>query len=131
MIFTTRKMLIIPAKPQPEIRRFFGLFYLQNLKDGGVLGDDVDVCRNSVGDTHEDVDAIFGVGHEHLKDKGIMDPYELDRELKVRSYIAPMVFRFAWLHLASLGVALLRLAWLRFASLIASLRLAWLGVTVL
>ena len=57
--------------------------HLQNLKDGGVLGDDVDACRNPVGDTHEDVDAIFGVGHEHLKDKDIMDPYELDRELKV------------------------------------------------
>ena len=25
--------------------------HLQNLKDGGVLGDDVDVCRNPVGDT--------------------------------------------------------------------------------
>ena len=56
--------------------------HLQNLKDGRVLGDDVDVVRNPVGDTHEDVDGIFGVAHEELKNEDVMDPFELDKHLK-------------------------------------------------
>ena len=56
--------------------------HLQNLKDGLVLGDDVDVVRNPVGDTHEDVDGIFGVAHEELKNEDVMDPFELDKHIK-------------------------------------------------
>ena len=58
--------------------------HLQNLKDGLVLGGDVGVVRNPVGDTHEDADGIFGVAHEELKNEDAMDPFELDKHLQLR-----------------------------------------------
>ena len=63
----------------PKPRATFA--HLQNLRDGGVLGDDVGIVRNPVGGTHEDADDVFGAAHEELKNEDMMDPYELDKHL--------------------------------------------------
>ena len=49
----------------------------------GVFGVDVDVCRNKVGSTHEDIDALFGVAKSHLGPRDTITPYELVDHIKV------------------------------------------------
>ena len=62
--------------------RFFVSSLALNFQRSLSCGDDVDVVRNPVGDTHKDVDGIFGVAHEELKNEDVMDPFELDKHLQ-------------------------------------------------
>ena len=58
-----------------------------------VLGERVDVVRNKVGSTHEDIDALFGTGKEHLKNVDCATPQELVTELRkaFSTYKLPVV----------------------------------------
>lgn len=47
----------------------------------GLFGEKVDVVRNRVGSTHEDIDATFGVAKEHLKFLDIISPLQLKTEI--------------------------------------------------
>ena len=42
-----------------------------------VLGEMVNINRNKVGSTHEDIDALFGIAKEHLKNVDCVTPDEL------------------------------------------------------
>ena len=63
--------------------------YLHRLR---VLGDVVDIVRNKVGSTHEDIDAVFGILKEHLRFKDCMTPFDLKRELEeaLKTYALPV-----------------------------------------
>ena len=65
----------------------------RHLKDEGVIGDVVDAARNPVGETHEDVDAIFGVLHESLINKDVVTYDGLVDAIKYafREYRLPVV----------------------------------------
>ena len=65
----------------------------QHLQMRKVLGEKLDVARNKVGSTHEDIDALFGTAKEHLKNLDISTPQELKAEIAkaFASYQLPVV----------------------------------------
>lgn len=64
----------------------------ENLHRRGVIGETADLCRNPVGSTHEDIDALFGVAKNHLINKDCVTPQELKHELRAafETYALPV-----------------------------------------
>lgn len=58
-----------------------------------VFGADTDVCRNNVGSTHEDVDALFGKAKSHLELQDCTTPSEMVQCIKdaFKDYQLPVV----------------------------------------
>ena len=52
------------------------------LQRRGLFGSMLDVVRNKVGSTHEDIDGLFGVAKEHLKYLDIVSPVHLKAEIQ-------------------------------------------------
>jgi hypothetical protein len=56
--------------------------HLKHLQTELVIGDDVDVCRNEVGSTHEDVDGLFGNCKTEIRKLDVLTPADLDAAIK-------------------------------------------------
>ena len=52
------------------------------LHDERVLGATTDIIRNKVGDTHEDVDGLFGMLKVNMKNKDIITPSDLEAAIR-------------------------------------------------
>jgi hypothetical protein len=68
--------------------------HITNLVKMGVLGNTV-VARNPVGNTHEDIDAIFAILRNHLIDLDVFSPSELDAAIRgaLHSYSLPIFIK--------------------------------------
>ena len=68
--------------------------HITNLVKMGVLGNTV-VARNPVGNTHEDIDAIFAILRNHLIDLDVFSPSELDAAIRAAldSYSLPIFIK--------------------------------------
>ena len=68
--------------------------HITTLVKMGVLGNTV-VARNPVGNTHEDIDAIFAILRNHLIDLDVFSPSELDAAIRgaLHSYSLPIFIK--------------------------------------